>query len=267
MKLIKLLIIVLSLSMPIQSYACWDDDWDDNYDPWDDEDDPWGDDDNDWSAWDDFLNSLYGDDWNYDGNNSNDDDIYKEIDLPDGWECVGERPEPEYPIIDISDYWDRYFDSDDSNSDDNGFNDDSDEDDRDYSYVQGDNEKKSKSHTLKNTDKLSVDLDKLNKQKGFKQGTNNTCVSAGLEFVAKVLDNTTLTEGKVLGKLVHTQGLGVMFGEFRNPQMLSEDLANIAKDAGFESSPYVSNIKNAIDNGEMVMTTIPVISRYANGDG
>lgn len=127
MKLIKLLIIVLSLSIPIQSYACWDDDWDDNYDPWDDEDDPWGDDDNDWSAWDDFLNSLYGDDWNYDGNNSNDDDIYKEIDLPDGWECVGERPEPEYPIIDISDYWDRYFDSDDSNSDGNGFNDDSDD--------------------------------------------------------------------------------------------------------------------------------------------
>ena len=54
MKWIKLLIIVLSLSLPIHSYACWDDDWDDDdsgwYDDWDDDDDDWwnNDDDDDW---------------------------------------------------------------------------------------------------------------------------------------------------------------------------------------------------------------------------
>lgn len=78
MKLIKLLIIVLSLSMPIQSYACWDDDWDDNYDPWDDEDDPWSDDDNDWSAWEINLPEV-----DIFPENNNDDDYCWEIDLPE----------------------------------------------------------------------------------------------------------------------------------------------------------------------------------------
>ena len=37
MKVIKFLIILLSLSLPIQSYACWDDDMDDDYDFVDDD--------------------------------------------------------------------------------------------------------------------------------------------------------------------------------------------------------------------------------------
>ena len=43
MKWIKLLIIVISLSLPIHSYACWDDDMDDDDEGWynnnDDDDD------------------------------------------------------------------------------------------------------------------------------------------------------------------------------------------------------------------------------------
>ena len=48
MKYLKLLIIVLSLSVPIHSYACWENDWDDDddsgwYDGWgDNDDDLWG---------------------------------------------------------------------------------------------------------------------------------------------------------------------------------------------------------------------------------
>lgn len=38
MKWIKLLIIVISLSLPIHSYACWDDDMDDDDDGWWDDD-------------------------------------------------------------------------------------------------------------------------------------------------------------------------------------------------------------------------------------
>ena len=41
MKWIKLLIIVISLSLPIHSYACWDDDMDDDDELlWDEEDLP-----------------------------------------------------------------------------------------------------------------------------------------------------------------------------------------------------------------------------------
>lgn len=51
MKFLKLLIIVSSLSIPIHSYACWENDWDDDdsgwYDDWYDDDDydDWYDDD------------------------------------------------------------------------------------------------------------------------------------------------------------------------------------------------------------------------------
>ena len=58
MKWIKLLIIVISLSLPIHSYACWDDDWDDDSGWWigGDDFDDWNDfgqddDDNDFDDW------------------------------------------------------------------------------------------------------------------------------------------------------------------------------------------------------------------------
>lgn len=43
MKWIKLLIIVISLSLPIHSYACWDDDMDDDDEGWynNNDDDDW----------------------------------------------------------------------------------------------------------------------------------------------------------------------------------------------------------------------------------
>lgn len=72
--------------------------------------------------------------------------------------------------------------------------------------------------------------------------------------------NNQLTEGKVLESLVPTQGLGALFGNFQNPQTLADDLARIANDAGFKSNSNVSDIKAAINDGELVMTTIPVAS-------
>ena len=125
--------------------------------------------------------------------------------------------------------------------------------------IKGNDDKKN-NYSLKESDKLSVNLKILNKQIGFKQGTNNTCVCSGLEFVAKVLGNNQLTESKVLEKLVTTQGLGALLGQFQNVQTLADDLARIANDAGFRSTSYISDIKTAIDNGELVMTTIPVAS-------
>ena len=63
MKWIKLLIIVISLSLPIHSYACWDDDMDDDDEGWYNNDD---DDDEGWY-----------------NNNDDDDDYAWDIDLPD----------------------------------------------------------------------------------------------------------------------------------------------------------------------------------------
>lgn len=233
MKWIKLLIIVISLSLPIHSYACWDDDMDDDDEGW----------------------------YN---NNDDDDDYAWDIDLPD----VIITPDDDDSWDESDDDWWRtdYGDDDDSWDggnddwwDDDSWNDDSGMSSNKNNEIKGNDDKKN-NYSLKESDKLSVNLKILNKQIGFKQGTNNTCVCSGLEFVAKVLGNNQLTESKVLEKLVATQGLGALLGQFQNVQTLADDLARIANDAGFRSTSYISDIKTAIDNGELVMTTIPVAS-------
>lgn len=236
MKWIKLLIIVISLSLPIHSYACWDDDMDD------DDDSGWYDDNDNGDDW-----------WNED---NYDDDYAWDIDLPD----VIITPDDDDSWDESDDDWWRTDDADDDDWwDDDSWNDDSGMSSNKNNEIKGNDDKKN-NYSLKESDKLSVNLKILNKQIGFKQGTNNTCVCSGLEFVAKVLGNNQLTESKVLEKLVTTQGLGALLGQFQNVQTLADDLARIANDAGFRSTSYISDIKTAIDNGELVMTTIPVAS-------
>ena len=85
MKWIKPLIIVISLSLPIHSYACWDDDMDDDDEGWynnNDDDDWWNDDDD---SWDDSSDD--GDDWWDDddvGSWTNTDEK-NNINAPDYW--------------------------------------------------------------------------------------------------------------------------------------------------------------------------------------
>lgn len=90
MKWIKLLIIVISLSLPINSYACWDDDMDDDDEGWynnndDDDDYAWDidlpdviitpDDDDSWDeSDDDWWRTDYGDDDDSWDDSSDDDD-------------------------------------------------------------------------------------------------------------------------------------------------------------------------------------------------
>ena len=85
MKWIKLLIIVISLSLPIHSYACWDDDMDDDDEGWynNNDDDDWQNDDDD--SWDDSSDD--GDDWWDDddvGSWTNTDEK-NNINAPDYW--------------------------------------------------------------------------------------------------------------------------------------------------------------------------------------
>lgn len=111
MKWIKLLIIVISLSLPIHSYACWDDDMDDDDEGWynnNDDDDWWNDDDdcaweidlpevditpdNDdsWADEDDWWRTDYGDD---------DDDWWDDDDVG-SWTNTDEKNN-----INAPDYW------------------------------------------------------------------------------------------------------------------------------------------------------------------
>lgn len=122
MKVIKFLIILLSLSLPIQSYACWDDDMDDDYDFvdddydydiwWDDDDSSWDDDDYAWeidlpdvvitpddnSDSDDnqWINDVDDDNYN-DITDDNDESWWDDDNYDDSWGSTNNEKEPNIP--------------------------------------------------------------------------------------------------------------------------------------------------------------------------
>lgn len=115
MKWIKLLIIVISLSLPIHSYACWDDDMDDDDEGWynnndDDDDYAWdidlpdviitADDDDSWDeSDDDWWRTDYGDDDDSWDDSSDDDDDWWDDDVG-SWTNTDEKNN-----INAPDYW------------------------------------------------------------------------------------------------------------------------------------------------------------------
>ena len=115
MKWIKLLIIVISLSLPINSYACWDDDMDDDDEGWynnndDDDDYAWdidlpdviitADDDDSWDeSDDDWWRTDYGDDDDSWDDSSDDDDDWWDDDVG-SWTNTDEKNN-----INAPDYW------------------------------------------------------------------------------------------------------------------------------------------------------------------
>ena len=125
MKWIKLLIIVISLSLPIHSYACWDDDMDDDDEGWynnNDDDEGWynnNDDDDDYAwdidlpdviitaddddSWDesddDWWRTDYGDDDDSWDDSSDDDDDWWDDDVG-SWTNTDEKNN-----INAPDYW------------------------------------------------------------------------------------------------------------------------------------------------------------------
>ena len=112
MKWIKLLIIVISLSLPIHSYACWDDDMDDDDEGWynNNDDDDWWNDDDDY-AWDIDLPDVIitaddddswdegDDDWRRTDYGDDDDDWGDDDDVG-SWTNTDEKNN-----INAPDYW------------------------------------------------------------------------------------------------------------------------------------------------------------------
>lgn len=61
--ILRFFLIFACVSLPLHSFACWDDDWDDYY-SYDDYDDDWWDYDDDW-WWDDDDDDWWNDDVDY----------------------------------------------------------------------------------------------------------------------------------------------------------------------------------------------------------
>ena len=121
-------------------------------------------------------------------------------------------------------------------------------------------------YKLNETDILSVDIKKLNAIKGFKQGTGSTCVCAGLEFVAKVLDNTQITEGTTLVALIKEFGFNVIYGDFStnncdfDSDKLTKTLSDHAVSCGLHATSNVLDFKSAVNEGCLIMTDYLVSS-------
>lgn len=166
MKWIKLLIIVISLSLPIHSYACWDDDMDDDDEGWynnndDDDDYAWdidlpdviitADDDDSWDeSDDDWWRTDYGDDDDSWDDSSDDDDDWWDVDDTDkgNWGYSDEEKEPNVP-------YKRYYEP--------------------------------------NPNEHSLATDKVKFPGSWdRQDKNMNCVSTVLEYVANFFDNSML---------------------------------------------------------------------------
>lgn len=169
MKWIKLLIIVISLSLPIHSYACWDDDMDDDDEGW--------------------YNNNDDDDWWND-----DDDCAWEIDLPE----VDITPDNDNSWADDDDWWRTDYGDDDDSWDDSSDDDWWDVDDTDKgNWGYSDEEKEPnvpyKRYYEPNPNEHSLATDKVKFPGSWdRQDKNMNCVSTVLEYVANFFDNSML---------------------------------------------------------------------------
>lgn len=162
MKWIKLLIIVISLSLPIHSYACWDDDMDDDDEGW--------------------YNNNDDDDWWND-----DDDCAWEIDLPE----VDITPDNDDSWADEDDWW-----RTDYGDDDDSWDDSSDDDDvgswtntDEKNYINAPDYWKNQTWHIPAYNEYLLNWKKWeNYPEHWQPQTGQNCVSVALEYIANCLD-------------------------------------------------------------------------------
>ncbi len=216
------------------SLACWDDDDDDWYDYYYD----WLDDDS----------SLYGD---YDPNSYWLDEVEVTYEQPYDWGLD-------------EDWWRT---DDDWDDDYNDYEDNNDYDDyelyNEYSHnetnILGDKDESNpnQKYNIQKTDVTSVDKDMLEKINGFKQGTSSSCATAGIELCASLFnvsipESTSLTEIFMKEREAgNANCIDVLNGVY-NTDRISGEIIDVFNDHNMNSHE-VTNIKDAIDNGEVVM--------------
>ncbi len=260
MKWVKLLIIILSLSQPIHSYACWDEDWDDDsgwYDDNDNDDDWWNEDnesDDDW--------------WNED---NYDDDYAWDIDLPD----VIITPDDDDSWDESDDDWWRTDDSDDDDSWDGG-NDDWWDDD---SYTDNDSHNVGNNFTntyfsnMKCFGNYSPSENEIDiNRKSFitlpaswpSQNTKMGCVSTVLEYVSNYLHGSLTYDSYVLERSsFEIQYQDLFNSDLTTDGVIIENMEHFFTECGFnvehvyfpyeimgyilEGNPVIASAKNDSD--------------------
>lgn len=238
MKWIKLLIIVLSLSLPIHSYACWDDDWDDDFGWYDDFDD------DDW--------------WNDD-----DDDLAWEIDLPE----VDITPDNDDSWDTSDDDWWRTDDDYDDDSWDGGNDDWWDIDDEDQgNWENPDKEKEPNVPYKRYYEPKSNEHSLATEQVKFpgswnRQEKNMNCVSTVLEYVANYLANSMLSDYQPY-RTSFEQTYYELFGRSLEIYGVNFDQMPAFYNAcGFENSNITfEEIKSLIDDNYPIVATVKISS-------
>lgn len=222
MKWIKLLIIVLSLSMPIHSYACWDDDWDDDDSGWYDDEEE-----DDWDDW--WNDDEEDDDW--------DEDYAWEVDLPD----VVVTPDDDDSWNDSDDDWWR-TDSDDDDDWDGG-NDDWWDNDDDNPNV-GSNENNTYFSNVKHFGNYSPSENEIDiNRKSFvtlpaswpSQNTKMGCMSTVLEYVSNYLNGSLTSDSYVSERVAFEVQYNALFNsDLTTDGVVIENMEKFFTECGFD---------------------------------
>ena len=247
-------VLALLISFQSQSYACWDDDDDDYYGYWDDDD------------WYDY-------DWyDYDWDNYDDGSIWL-----DEVCCYGEAPDSDWDDwSDFTDDWDDWYDWwyywNDWNEEYDGDTGSNNNSSVSVNGNNSDDQSKNQKYVIKDTDKTSVDTDKLRAIEGQKQGTANTCVLEGMSICC-MLYGVTMTESDALNEMFQItlktdpeSALAILDGIYQSDR-LSSDIISILIEHGMSAHEIgsVDDIKEALNNGEVVMT-VEKVTEDSNHD-
>ena len=293
MKWIKLLIIVISLSLPIHSYACWDDDMDDDDEGWlfdnsfyfeldDDDDSSYSDDDGFYFYDDDETTDSNDDDdsW-YENISWDDDSSYSDN---DGFYFYDDE------TTDSNDDDDNYsdtLDDDDSNDDwgndwnDDWGNDNSDDDwsddnsDDDWNDDNSDDESNSSENSWNNGSNVNqkyyvpvlgeVCLRNNLPNNWPAQDKNNNCVSFVLEYAFNYLNNTIDERYSAMHhayEMIFEELYGVDLATYglRQPQMLP-----FFQNCGFSvRNIEYEDVASCINNGIPVVGTLKRSAEWAH---
>lgn len=248
--LLRFFLIFACVAIPLHSHACWDDSYDDyyDYDDYDYDDWDWDYDDWDWND-DDDDDIVYGeiDESNYDMNGGELDEVVV-------------TPDEDYDWGLDDDWWRTdYGDDDDYGNDDEWSDDYSDDPDLTILITGTEDGKTKEKYELKQTDKLVKALNKMPKT-GFKQGTTNSCLFAGLTFTSIVFGGE-IPEGKfMMGYIEHSPNFktaleGITSGLYYE-KTIESTIVSIAEENGFSVTQGISDIKDAINDGQIVLTNI-----------
>lgn len=246
MRILKILFLVISLSMPLTSYACWDDDEDDwgTWDPWNEDDDDDGSYDND--SWTDAGWDGYGSD----GGNDNGDDY---DDVGDDYYGYGVVITPD---DDDDDWWRQPDQDDDDSDDDNDWNDDYYDDDNTSSdnniTVKG-QDKEKPSYDLKDTDFLIKKREELEElvKKCYKQINKNWCLSTTLEYVF-LYYGLSVNEGDIVKYILEKDKNYFINGFEGDPSLIVSIIESLLECEKIN----LIDIPKALDDGFPVMTNV-----------